>query len=84
MTSAADDPNFTATRTEATIFDTRGRVLHDISPEGTLSYDYDVQGRMAHTAIDAVIPAVVGSIGTVADPATADRVTTYSYDILDD
>ena len=82
LTSAADDPNFTATRTEATIFDTRGRALHKISPEGTLSYDYDVQGRMTYTAIDAVIPAVVGSIGTPADPTTADRVTSYGYDLL--
>ena len=82
VTNAADDPNFAATRTEATVFDIRGRVLHDISPEGTLSYDYDVSGRMAYTAIDAVIPAVVGSIGTTADPATAERVTSYSYDIL--
>ena len=75
-------PNFGAIRTEATIFDHRGRVLHDISPEGTLSYDYDVQGRMSFTAIDAVIPAVIGSIGTTADPVTAERVTRYSYDIL--
>ena len=82
VTSAADDPNFAATRTEATIFDTRGRILHDISPEGTLSYDYDVQGRMSFTAIDAVIPAVVGSIGMPADPTTADRVTSYGYDLL--
>ena len=82
QTSAANDPNFTATRTESTIFDIRGRVLHEVSPEGTLSYDYDVSGRMTFTAIDAVIPAVVGSIGFAADPATAQRVTSYSYDIL--
>ena len=81
-TSAADDPNFTPIRTEATIFDYRGRVLHEISPEGTLSYEFDVQGRMVYTAIDAVIPAVTGSIGTPADPATAERVTSYGYDIL--
>ena len=82
VTSAADDSNFFATRTEATIFDHRGRVLHEISPEGTLSYDYDVQGRMAYTAIDAVIPAVTGSIGFAADLSTGERVTSYSYDIL--
>ena len=37
---------------------------------------------MTYTAIDAVIPAVVGSIGTAADPTTAERVTSYIYDLL--
>ena len=81
VTSAADDPNFGAIRTEATIYDTRGRVLHEISPEGTLSYDFDVSGRMSYTAIDAVIPVAIGSIATPADPSTAERVTSFGYDI---
>ena len=37
---------------------------------------------MVYTVIDAIIPAVVGSIGTAADPTTADRVTRYGYDLL--
>ena len=82
QTTVSSDPNFGEIRTEATIFDDRGRILHEISPKGTLSYDYDVQGRMAYTAIDAVIPGVTGSIGFAADPSTGERVTSYSYDIL--
>ena len=82
VTSAGDDLNFGAIRTEATIFDHRGRILHEISPEGTLSYDYDVSGRMTFTAIDAVIPVVIGSIGTPADPSTSQRVSSYGYDVL--
>ncbi len=82
LSAGADPLAFPITRTEATIFDARGRVLHDISPEGTLSYEYDVQGRMTYTAIDAVIPVVVDSIGTPADPGTAQRVTSYGYDLF--
>ncbi len=54
----ANDPNFNDTRIEATLYDARGRIVQEVSPEGTLSYDYDALGRMTYTAINADPPVV--------------------------
>ncbi|WP_221225038.1 putative Ig domain-containing protein [Aporhodopirellula rubra] len=84
--SAADDTNFTASRTEVMGYDNRSRLLFETSPEGVLSYGYDSAGRMTHTAINAD-PAVVDFVNDPysylpADATTAERVTLYGYDIL--
>ena len=83
--TVADDPNFTVERTELSLYDNRGRMLHMITPEGTLSYDYDDLGRKTYTAINADLSAIDSATGIdslPADPTTAERVTAYGYDIL--
>ena len=83
--TVADDPNFTVERTELSLYDNRGRMLHMITPEGKTSYNYDDLGRMTYTAINADLSAIDSATGVdslPADPTTAERVTAYGYDIL--
>ncbi len=68
--SIAGDTNFTESRTEVTVYDSRGRIEAEESAEGVLRYSYDEQGRMTSTAVaDSLI-------------APASRVTSYGYDLL--
>ncbi|MEO1617892.1 MAG: putative Ig domain-containing protein, partial [Planctomycetota bacterium] len=96
--SAGDVAGFTLGRSEAVLRDERGRVAHEISEEGVVSYGYDSRGRMAFTAVNANLNSIIDAntglpiplgetaIGTIgysaADPATSDRVTFYEYDAL--
>ncbi|GAA4443172.1 hypothetical protein GCM10023156_00020 [Novipirellula rosea] len=68
--SASTNPAFSETRTEESVYDSRGRIEAETSAEGVLRYTYDEQGRMLSTAIaDTLI-------------APASRVTHYEYDLL--
>ena len=85
FTAADHSGDFTVKRTETSLYDNRGRMLHMITPEGTTSYAYDDLGRMTYTAVNADLSNIGSPTGVdslPADPTTADRVTTYGYDIL--
>ena len=74
-------------RIEETIYDDRGRIIHEISDEGVVSYGYDSFGRMTFMSVNAThntqSDLILTSVDNLpADPSTAERVTRYDYDIL--
>ncbi len=88
----AESTSFTLIRTEATLFDGRGHIVHEVTAEGTLSYGYNTSGQQTYVAINAThdvsgspLHASVTEFGgerLPADPTTAERVTYNGYDIL--
>ena len=72
--SASTNPAFSASRTEETTYDDRGRIIAESSPEGVLGYTYDALGRMTSTSVFAAVD----------DPSvdTPERTNSYGYDIL--
>lgn len=64
---------FTTTRVEQTSYDSRGRVIAEVTPEGALQYTFDIQGRMSSVAVRSA---------NVAFTAPPERITRYGYDIL--
>ncbi|MEL7267771.1 MAG: hypothetical protein AAFP69_23585 [Planctomycetota bacterium] len=70
--SASTSDAFTATRTEETHHDARGRITAEISPEGTLEYSYNTDGQRTATAI---YPS-----GVDYQLTNPDRITHYGYD----
>ncbi|MEM9828039.1 MAG: hypothetical protein AAF958_15720, partial [Planctomycetota bacterium] len=94
--SIAEDANFAAVRNEYSIFDDRGRLVHEVTPEGTLSYGYDASGRQASIAIGADLSAFLDETGSArpfvleasgvrallpSELAAADRITHFGYDL---
>ncbi|TWT92835.1 RHS repeat-associated core domain-containing protein [Stieleria varia] len=77
--STIDGSTTTEDRVETNTFDEQGRLWVVQTPEGTLEYRYDDQGRKTDTIVRSA-NADVPSDSSLAWQTPAERITSYTYD----